>query len=129
MNGHDDSSTAGPTGAPDGRAVRGEFRTVFHSGTGGNRVLLLPDRIVTMERTGRSGALLLRDVFYAGPCESSWSPRAYGVYLVLRTPPYDTGYYFADPAERAAFLDELRRSLATLPGAMLPGELIAPADQ
>ena len=129
MNGHDDSSTAGPTGAPDGRAVRGEFRTVFHSGTGGNRVLLRPDRIVTVERTGRTSVLLLRDVMYSGPCESSWSPRAYGVYLVLRTPPYDTGYYFADPAERAVFLDALRGSLASAPVAMPSGELAAPGGQ
>jgi hypothetical protein len=88
-----------------------EFVTAFHSGTGGSRVVLLGDRIVAHYRGGRTSETRLCDIAYAGSCETGLASPAHGVYLVLRTPPYDTGYLFEEAATSRAFLAALRRRM------------------
>jgi hypothetical protein len=94
-----------------GESPAQEFVTAFRSGTGGSRVVLLGDRIVAHYRGGRTTETPLCEIAYAGACETGLTGAAHGVYLVLRTPPYDTGYLFEEAATSLAFLAALRRRM------------------
>ena len=86
-----------------------EFVTAFHSGAGGNRIVVLNDRIVAHYRCGGTSETLLRDIAYAGVFTTRLRHPTHGVYLVMRTPPYDTGFLFDEVVTCRRFLDTLRR--------------------
>ena len=110
MGAHD-AVVADTPGTRAGESPAQEFATAFRSGTGGSRVVLLGDRIVTHYRGGRTTETRLCEIAYAGACETGLTGAAHGVYLVLRTPPYDTGYLFEQAATSLAFLAALRQRM------------------
>ena len=85
-----------------------EFVTAFRSGTGGLRVAVFDDRIVTYRRDGRTAKLPIADIIAVCTFESGASQPAYGVQLEVRSSPRDVAFRFEDDATRAAFLRAVR---------------------
>jgi hypothetical protein len=71
-----------------------EFVTAFRSGTGGLRVAVFDDRIVSI-----------------GTFESGASQPTHGLKLEVKSPPRDVGYRFDDDATRLAFVRAVRRRM------------------
>ncbi len=81
-----------------------EFLTAFRSGTGGHRVIVLPDRIVIAYRHGGTSQLPIDDIRALSTFETVSSQPAYGVQVERRSPARDVGYLFEDDATRRMFL-------------------------
>lgn len=118
--GADRSDTFGVLERPQTELRPAEFVTAFHCGAGGSRVVLLADRIVTHYRSGRTSEILFREIAYAGTCRTGLRQPAHGVYLVLRTPPYDTGYLFEHAATCRDFFAILQQRICGGTDAVAP---------
>lgn len=88
-----------------------EFVTAFRSGTGGLRVAVFDDCIVTYRRDGLASELQIGDIIAVSTFEGGASHPAYGVQLEVKSPPRDLGYRFDDDATRLAFLRAVRRRM------------------
>jgi hypothetical protein len=92
------------------------FTTAFRSGTGGHRVAVFPDRIVTHRRDGRTSVLPIGDIVSASTFEDGASEPAYGVHFVVQSPPRDIAYRFDDADTRRAFLRAVLQAPTRAPG-------------
>jgi hypothetical protein len=81
-----------------------EFTAAFRAGTGGHRVAVFNDRIVTYRLDGRTSVLPLGDIVSASTFEGGSSQPAYGAHFVVRSSSRDVAYRFDDAATRLAFL-------------------------
>lgn len=81
-----------------------EFTTAFRAGTGGHRVAVYDDRIVTHRRDGRMSVLPIGDIVSVSLFESLSSQPTFGAQFEVKAPPRDVAYRFDDAATRLAFL-------------------------
>ena len=88
-----------------------EFVTAFRSGTGGLRVAIFADRIVTYLRDGGTTELPIDGIISAFTFESGASQPAYGVFFEVRAAQRNVAYRFEDEAARAAFLRAVQRRM------------------
>ena len=91
--------------------LRLEFVRAFRSGTGGLRVAIFDDRIVTYLRDGGTAELPIVDISSAFTFESGASQPAYGVLFEVKAAEHNVAYRFEDDAARAAFLRAVRRRM------------------
>ena len=89
------------------------FVTAFRNGTGGHRVEVLSDRIVTRDRRGGTSQLRFAEIESALAFETDASPPTFGIHVVRRDNPHDVRYVFGDDATRRAFLRAVDRRLRT----------------
>jgi len=85
-----------------------EFTTAFRAGTGGHRIAIFSDRIVTYRRDGRVSVLPLDDVASVSTFEDGPSQPTYGAHFVLKSPSREAAYRFDAAATRRAFLRAAR---------------------
>lgn len=88
-------------------AGRTEFTTAFRSGTGGHRVTILPDRIVTRLRTGGLSQLPIGTILAISTFESGFAEPSLGV--LFETSVGSTAYRFDEEEARRAFIGAVRQ--------------------
>ena len=88
--------------------------TAEYTGTGGERVRIVADRLVAYYADGSSRSVGLGEIRAVEPYEAGLLRRRYGVRVEFAHPPREWGAAFGDRRVRRAFLDELqRRGVAT----------------
>ncbi len=101
----------------DIEAKPAEFTTAFRSGTGGHRVTILPDRIVTRLRTGGTSHLPLDQILSLSTFEGGFAEPTFGVLCETRSTLGPIGFRFDDQEMRSAFIGVVRQRLGR--GAMV----------